>query len=41
MADLVAQIEEESADQHVGPVEVQKLVFLIREQRRRRGSLSA
>lgn len=37
MADLVAQIEEESADQHVGPVEVQKLVFLIREQRRRRG----
>ncbi|RYZ89727.1 MAG: ShlB/FhaC/HecB family hemolysin secretion/activation protein, partial [Moraxellaceae bacterium] len=37
MADLIAQIEEESADQHVGPVEVQKLVFLIREQRRRRG----
>lgn len=37
MADLVAEIEEESADQHVGPVEVQKLVFLVREQRRRRG----
>jgi hypothetical protein len=37
ISDLVAQIEEETKDQHVGPVEVQRLVFLIREQRRRRG----
>lgn len=37
ISDLVAQIEEETKDQHVGPMEVQRLVFLIREQRRRRG----
>jgi hemolysin activation/secretion protein len=37
ISDLVAQIEEETKEQHVGPMEVQRLVFLIREQRRRRG----
>lgn len=37
LSDLIAEIEEETKDQHVGPVEVQRLVFLIREQRRRRG----
>jgi hemolysin activation/secretion protein len=37
MADLVAEIEETTQEQHVGAVEVQKLVFLIREQRRKRG----
>lgn len=37
MSDLVAEIEQETQDQHVGPLEVQKLVFLIREQHRQRG----
>ena len=37
VSDLVAEIEKETQDQHVGPLEVQKLVFLIREQRRQRG----
>lgn len=37
LSDLIAEIEEETKDQHVGPVEVQRLVFLIRDQRRRRG----
>lgn len=37
LSDLIAQIEEEVGDDHVGPVEVQRLIFLIREQRRRRG----
>ena len=37
VSDLIAEIEEETKDQHVGPLEVQKLVFLIREQRRQRG----
>lgn len=37
VSDLMAQIEKETEGQHVGPLEVQKLVFLIREQRRRRG----
>src|SRR5690606_21573660 len=37
LSDLIANIEEETKDQHVGPVEVQRLVFLIREQRRKRG----
>ena len=37
ISDLVAEIEEETKDQHVGPTEVQRLVFLIRDQRRRRG----
>lgn len=37
VSDLVAQIEKETEGRHVTPVEVQKLVFLIREQRRKRG----
>lgn len=37
ISDLVAQIEAETQGQQVGPDEVQKLVFLIREQRQRRG----
>lgn len=37
VSDLVAQIEKETDGRHVDPVDVQKLVFLIREQRRQRG----
>ncbi len=37
ISDLIAQIEEETEEEHVGPLEVQRLVFLIREQRRKRG----
>lgn len=37
VSDLIADIEKETDGRHVGPVEVQKLVFLIREQRRQRG----
>ncbi|MFL0799626.1 MAG: ShlB/FhaC/HecB family hemolysin secretion/activation protein [Agarilytica sp.] len=37
VSDLIADIEKETGEEHVGPLEVQKLVFLIREQRRRRG----
>lgn len=37
IADMMGDIESEIQDEHVGSVEVQKLVFLIREQRRRRG----
>ena len=37
VSDLIAEIEKETDGRHVGPVEVQKLVFLIREQRRNRG----
>jgi hemolysin activation/secretion protein len=37
VSDLIADIEKETQDEHVGPLEVQKLVFLIREQRRQRG----
>lgn len=37
VSDLIANIEKETEGRHVGPVEVQKLVFLIREQRRQRG----
>lgn len=37
VADLVAEIEKETEGEHVGPLEVQRLVFLIRDQRRRRG----
>ncbi len=37
VSDLIADIEKQSAEEHVGPLEVQKLVFLIRDQRRRRG----
>ncbi len=37
VSDLIVDIEKETQDEHVSPVEVQKLVFLIREQRRQRG----
>src|SRR6188474_93097 len=37
VSDLIAEIEKETEGRHVSPVEVQKLVFLIREQRRSRG----
>src|SRR6187431_88511 len=37
VSDLIAEIEKETEGRHVSPVEVQKLVFLIREQRRNRG----
>ena len=37
VSDLIAEIEKETEGRHVGSVEVQKLVFLIREQRRKRG----
>jgi len=37
VSDLMAVIEKKTEGQHVGPLEVQKLVFLIREQRRKRG----
>lgn len=37
ISDLIADIEDETQDRHVTPVELQRLVFLIREQRRRRG----
>ncbi len=37
VSDLIADIEKETEEEHVGALEVQKLVFLIREQRRRRG----
>ncbi len=37
VSDLLAEIETDTKEAHVGPLEVQKLVFLIREQRRQRG----
>lgn len=37
VSDLIAEIEKDTAGRHVSPVDVQKLVFLIREQRRSRG----
>lgn len=37
ISDLIAEIEEETSDTSVGPLELQRLVFLIREQRRNRG----
>lgn len=37
VSDLIAEIEKETEGRHVAPVDVQKLVFLIREQRRKRG----
>lgn len=37
LSDLLGNIEEETKGEHVSPVEVQRLVFLIREQRRERG----
>ena len=37
VSDLVAEIEKNTEGRHVTPVEVQKFVFLIRDQRRKRG----
>ena len=37
IADMMGDLEGTIQDEHVGPLEVQKLVFLIREQRRKRG----
>ncbi len=37
VSDLLAEIESDTQEAHVTPLEVQKLVFLIREQRRKRG----
>lgn len=37
VSDLIAEIEKNTEGEHVGPLEVQRLVFLIREQRRQRG----
>lgn len=37
VSDLIADIEKETEGKHVGPLEVQRLVFLIRDQRRSRG----
>ena len=37
ISDMIALIEEETEGQHVTPLDVQRLVFLIREQRQRRG----
>jgi hemolysin activation/secretion protein len=37
VSDLIAEIEKKTQGEHVGTLEVQQLVFLIREQRRQRG----
>jgi hemolysin activation/secretion protein len=37
LQDLIGEIEKETRDHHVETVDVQRLVFLIRDQRRRRG----
>ncbi len=37
VSDLLVEIEEETVERHVSPLEVQKLVWLIREQRGKRG----
>lgn len=37
LSDLIAEIEEETEGRHVGPLEVQRVVFHVREQRRERG----
>ncbi len=37
ISDLLSDIEEETVDRHVSPLEVQKLVWLIRDQRGKRG----
>ncbi len=37
IAELIADIEHETQREHVGSVDVQRLVFLVREQRRKRG----
>jgi len=37
ISDLIAEIEHDTEGEHVGPLELQRLVFLIRDQRQRRG----
>ncbi len=37
LADLLADIEEDTQESHVGNVDLQRLIFLVREQRRKRG----
>lgn len=37
LSDLIAEIEEDTKGRHVGPLEVQRVVFHVREQRRKRG----
>ncbi len=37
ISDLMAEIEQDTGNDHVGPLEVQRLVYLIRDQRQRRG----
>ena len=37
LSDLLVKIEDETQDRHAGPLEVQRLVWLIREQRAKRG----
>ena len=37
LSDLLVKIEDETVDRHAGPLEVQRLVWLIREQRAKRG----
>ena len=37
VSNLLVEIEKETVDRHVSPLEVQKLVWLVREQRGRRG----
>ena len=37
LSDLLVKIEDETPDRHAGPLEVQRLVWLIREQRAKRG----
>jgi len=37
LSDLLVTIEDETIDRHAGPLEVQRLVWLIREQRAKRG----
>lgn len=37
LEDLIVDIEKDTRDQHVTPLDVQRLVFLVRDQRRQRG----
>ncbi len=37
LSDLLVKIEDETPDRHAGPLEVQRLVWLIRDQRAKRG----
>jgi len=37
LSDLLVKIEDETIDRHAGPLEVQRLVWLIRDQRAKRG----